>query len=68
MRGAYVFENLAYLELRYTPYLRTPDTLSQSERIELMAQIVTVVGQASQLSEYPIITSQLLCMALSAAL
>jgi adenosine deaminase len=27
-----------------------------------MAQIVEIVGQASQLSEYPIITSQILCM------
>jgi adenosine deaminase len=62
MRGAYVFENLAYLELRYTPYLRTPDDLNQSERIELMASIVEVVGRASKMAEYPIVTSQILCM------
>ena len=62
MRGAYVFENLAYLELRYTPYLRTPEHLSQSERIGAMAQIVDVVGKASQMIEYPIVTSQILCM------
>ncbi|WP_088893306.1 adenosine deaminase [Leptolyngbya ohadii] len=62
MRGAYVFENLAYLELRYTPYLRTPEHLSQSERIDAMANIVEVVGKASQLVEYPIVTSQILCM------
>lgn len=62
MRGAYVFENLAYLELRYTPYLRTPEHLSQSERIDDMANIVEVVGKASQLVEYPIVTSQILCM------
>jgi adenosine deaminase len=62
MRGAYVFENLAYLELRYTPYLRTPDTLSQSERIDRMTEIVEVVGKASQMIEYPIVTSQILCM------
>ena len=62
MRGAYVFENLAYLELRYTPYLRTPDHLSQSERINQMANIVEVVGKASQVGEYPIVTSQILCM------
>lgn len=62
IRGAYIFENLAYLELRYTPYLRTPDHLSQTERIDQMAQIVEIVGQASQLSEYPIVTSQILCM------
>lgn len=62
IRGAFVFENLAYLELRYTPYLRTADTLSQSERIDQMAEIVQIVGQASQVSEYPIVTSQILCM------
>ena len=62
MRGAYTFENLAYLELRYTPYLRTPEHLSQSERIDCMAEIVEVVGKASQLSDTPIITSQILCM------
>jgi adenosine deaminase len=62
MRGAYVFENLAYLELRYTPYLRTPDHLTQPERIDQMANIVEVVGKASQVGEYPIVTSQILCM------
>ncbi|OUL30273.1 adenosine deaminase [Nostoc sp. 106C] len=62
LRGAYIFENLAYLELRYTPYLRTPEHLSQSERIDKMAEIVEVVGRASQLEEYPIVTSQILCM------
>ncbi|MBD1999159.1 adenosine deaminase [Leptolyngbya sp. FACHB-541] len=62
MRGAYIFENLAYLELRYTPYLRTSDQLSQSERIDQMTQIVEIVGRASQLGDYPIVTSQILCM------
>jgi adenosine deaminase len=62
IRGAFVFENLAYLELRYTPYLRTSDALSQSERIDQMAEIVQIVGQASQVTEYPIVTSQILCM------
>jgi len=62
IRGAYIFENLAYLELRYTPYLRTSEHLSQSQRIDQMAEIVQVVAQASQLHEYPIITSQILCM------
>ncbi|HBB31028.1 MAG TPA: adenosine deaminase [Cyanobacteria bacterium UBA8803] len=62
IRGAYIFENLAYLELRYTPYLRTSEHLSQSERIEQMAQIVEIVGQASRVKDYPIVTSQILCM------
>ncbi|HEY9764358.1 MAG TPA: adenosine deaminase [Trichocoleus sp.] len=62
IRGAYIFENLAYLELRYTPYLRTPHHLPQNERIEKMAEIVEIVGQASEQTEYPIVTRQILCM------
>lgn len=62
VRGAYIFENLAYLELRYTPYLRTPEHLSQSDRIEAMAQIVQVVGEAGRLGNYPIALHQILCM------
>lgn len=62
MRGAYIFENLAYLELRYTPYLRTPEHLPQSERIDRMANVVDIVGKASRQNEHPIVTSQILCM------
>lgn len=62
LRGAYIFENLAYLELRYTPYLRTDENLSQSERIEQMKSIVEIVGKASESLEYPIVTRQILCM------
>ncbi len=62
IRGAYIFENLAYLELRYTPYYRTDEYLNQTERIEQMRSIVEIVGQASKMSEYPLITSQILCM------
>ena len=62
IRGAYIFENLAYLELRYTPYLRTPEHLPQPERIEKMAEIIEVVGRASQQTEYPVVTKQILCM------
>ncbi|KGF73021.1 adenosine deaminase [Neosynechococcus sphagnicola sy1] len=62
IRGAYIFENLAYLEIRYTPYLRTDAELSESERIDQMAEIVAMVGRASRLPEYPIVTSQILCM------
>jgi adenosine deaminase len=62
IRGAYIFENLAYLELRYTPYLRTPEHLSQPDRIDKMAQIVEVVGRACQQTDYPVVTGQILCM------
>ncbi|MCL2930942.1 MAG: adenosine deaminase [Trichodesmium sp. MAG_R03] len=61
IRGAYTFENLAYLELRYTPYLRTPNDLPEYKRIDLMSEIVMTVGKATQQNEYPIVTSQILC-------
>ncbi|GCL38667.1 adenosine deaminase [Anabaena aphanizomenioides LEGE 00250] len=62
LRGAYIFENLAYLELRYTPYLRTPEHLNQNARIDKMVEIVEIVGKASHSLEYPIVNSQILCM------
>ncbi|PSF31997.1 adenosine deaminase [Aphanothece hegewaldii CCALA 016] len=62
IRGAYIFENLAYLELRYTPYYRTDEALSPSERISQMQMIVEIVGQSSHVKEYPIVTSQILCI------
>ncbi|MBE9116993.1 adenosine deaminase [Lusitaniella coriacea LEGE 07157] len=61
IRGAYIFENLAYLELRYTPYLRTSEALSQTQRIDEMAKIVEIVGKTSRVPEYPMVTSQILC-------
>lgn len=62
IRGAYIFENLAYLELRYTPFYRTPATLSDAQRIDAMAEIIEVVGRASNQSEYPVVTKQILCL------
>ncbi len=62
IRGAYIFENLAYLELRYTPFYRTPERLSQVQRVDAMAEIIEVVGRASQQSEYPVVTKQILCL------
>lgn len=62
IRGAYIFENLAYLELRYTPFYRTPHHFTQTQRIDAMAEIIEIVGRASQQSEYPVVTKQILCM------
>ena len=62
IRGAYIFENLAYLELRYTPFYRTPARLSDAQRVDAMAEIIEVVGRASQQSEYPVVTKQILCL------
>ena len=62
IRGAYIFENLAYLELRYTPFYRTPHGLSERDRTNMMAEIVEIVGRASEQTEYPVVTRQILCM------
>lgn len=62
IRGAYIFENLAYLELRYTPFYRTDHQLSETARIDQMAEIVQIVGRACQNKDYPMVTSQILCM------
>lgn len=62
LRGAYVFENLAYLELRYTPYYRTDPERGESDRIAQMQTIVEVVAKAMEGVEHPIITPQILCM------
>ena len=62
LRGAYIFENLAYLELRSTPYLRTDETRSQRDRIEQMSQIIEIIGQSARQVEYPIVMSQIVCL------
>jgi adenosine deaminase len=62
VRGAYTFENLAYLELRYTPYLRTPAHLSMTERIDCMAEIAAGIAQASQVPSYPLVMPQIFCL------
>ncbi len=62
LRGAYIFEDLAYLEIRYTPYLRTDPTLSDSDRLRQMYEVIETVGQAMSQTDYPIVTTQILCM------
>ncbi|MFS8867949.1 adenosine deaminase [Synechococcus sp. H65.1] len=62
IRGAYVFEDLAYLEIRYTPYLRTDPSLDEADRLKQMRQVIEIVGQACQQREYPIITTQIVCL------
>jgi adenosine deaminase len=60
-RGAYTFENLQYLELRYNPYFRTDHNLEVHERIAQMSDIVAVITENVRPSEYPIIVKQILC-------
>ncbi len=62
LRGAYIFEDLAYLEIRYTPYLRTDPTLEEADRLSQMRDVIDTVGDAIRQTEYPIVTTQILCM------
>ncbi len=61
-RGAYTFENLQYLELRYNPYLRTARKLPVSQRIEEMEKIVEVITANLRPADYPITVKQIICL------
>jgi adenosine deaminase len=61
-RGAYTFENLQYLELRYNPYFRTDGEAPVEKRIGQMNEIVEVITANLRPAEYPIIVKQILCL------
>ena len=61
VRGAAVFEALDYLELRFNPYKRTPEHLSQAERLAAMETITRAIILAAK-TEFPIQTAFILCM------
>lgn len=63
MRGAFVFENLSYLELRYCPYSRT-NAPSEEEKIKQMRAVVLLIDRAikENTKHYPIVIKQILCM------
>lgn len=61
-RGAYTFENLQYLELRYNPYFRTEHDAPVAKRIGQMNEIVAVITANVRPSEYPITVKQILCL------
>ncbi len=62
VRGAFVFESIAYLELRHTPYLRTDPEAATDWRIARMRDIVSCIGLAGDQPEYPLVFRQILCM------
>jgi adenosine deaminase len=64
LRGCYVFENMAYLELRYNPLFRIPRGTPIEKAPGLMAEIVGTVAAAAQATqkEFPIVFTQILCM------
>lgn len=61
-RGAYTFENLQYLELRYNPYFRTDRNMTVQKRIGQMQLIVEMITANVRPSEYPITVKQILCL------
>lgn len=63
VRGAVLFDNLAYVELRYTPYLRTDEHLDEDQRIRQMAEVVHTVAEAAAAEpRYPLRLRQVLCV------
>lgn len=64
LRGAFIFENIAYLELRYNPYFRIPKGLSPNEARAQMEEVIQTVALAARAAskEFPIVFTQILCM------
>ncbi len=62
VRGAYVFEGILYLELRYTPYYRTDPMETESRRIDQMEEVVNTIALAANVPDYPVVLKQILCM------
>lgn len=62
VRGAYLFDNLAYVELRHTPFNRTDAHLPQSQRVDQMRSVVEVVAAAATAqAQFPVTVRQILC-------
>jgi adenosine deaminase len=64
LRGAYVFENVSYLELRYNPYFRLPKGTPDKEvrpQLEAIVQTVAAAAVAAH-RQFPIVFTQILCM------
>ena len=62
VRGAYVFEGICYLELRYTPYYRTDSERPADQRVTQMREVVRLIGEAGRQPDYPLLMRQILCM------
>jgi adenosine deaminase len=64
LRGAAVFENIAYMELRYNPYFRIPKDTPREQVRARMEEVVSTVGAAARNAQrrFPIALTQILCM------
>lgn len=61
-RGAYTFENLQYMEIRYNPYFRTDHSMPVQKRLGQMDEIVQMITANLRPAEYPITVKQILCL------
>jgi adenosine deaminase len=64
LRGAYVFEQISYLELRYNPYFRLPKDLPEKQIEQKLEEIVATIATAAKAChrEFPIQFTQILCL------
>ncbi len=63
IRGAVLFDNLAYMELRHTPYFRTDPHLDEEQRIRQMEEVVQTIAEAANSQpQYPLVFRQILCV------
>lgn len=63
VRGAALFDNLAYVELRHTAYLRTDEHLSEAQRIRQMHEVVETIAEAAESqTRYRLRLRQILCV------
>jgi adenosine deaminase len=63
IRGAVLFDNLAYMELRYTPFFRTDAHLNEDQRIRQMEEVVQTIAEAAvSQPQYPLAFRQILCV------
>lgn len=64
IRGVVLFDNLAYMELRYTPWFRTDRHLEDEQRLRQMDEVVDTITVAAELAlrRYPLRFRQILCM------
>ncbi len=64
VRGAALFDNLAYMELRYTPWFRTDPHLDDQQRLRQMEEVVDIITASAHLAlrRYPLVLRQVLCM------
>ncbi len=64
LRGAAVFENIAYMELRYNPYFRIPKGTTPGRVRGCMEEVVSTVAAAASNAQrrFPIALTQILCL------